>query len=241
MIRRIQIEREFDHVVRATGGLIVSELVGKSPQFDNADYVFHDQKIIAELKCLREDKSNDTSTQSRLRRLWIKWRQKGIVRGSVPARIDSRGLSAACQTEMYRELGKPLKRRIQKANKQIRETKIALELPDYRGVLFIANNGNFLFGPAAMIHCIQMALQREFREIRNFVFFTANMHSVMKGVDRPVLFWIPFDMQSDAAIPEKFFRTLYEKWISRHIEVTGLHADATEMEDMEAFWFSQYV
>jgi len=134
-----------------------------------------------------------------------------------------------------------VKRRVQKANKQIRETKVALNLPDYRGVLFIANDGNFLFSPAGMIHCIQMALRREFREVRNFVFFTANMRSTMKGMNRPVLFWIPFEMQGDTAIPETFFRTLYEKWVSRHSEVTGLHARETEIEDMEAFWHARYV
>lgn len=215
-------------------------MVGQSPEFDNADYIFREQKIVAELKCLREDKACDASTRSRLRRLWIRWRQNRVVKGPVPPRIDTRELPASCQTEMYRELGKPIKRRIQKANKQIRETKLALGLSDYRGVLFIANDGNFLFGPAAMIHCIQLALQREFREIRNFVFFTANMHSVMKGIDRPVLFWIPFDMRSDAAIPESFFRNLHERWAARHSEVTGLRADTTDMEDMEAFWFSEY-
>jgi len=71
MIRRIEIEREFDQVVKASGGQIVRDLLSKSPRFDNADYVFHDQKIVAELKCLREDKANDPSTTSRLRRLWI--------------------------------------------------------------------------------------------------------------------------------------------------------------------------
>src|SRR5689334_13066650 len=107
MIRRIEIEPEFDKLVREAGGELVSELIGRSPAFDNADYLFREHRIVAELKCLREDKQGDPSTQSRLRRLWIRWRQKGIVRGAVPPRIDTRQLPPNCQTEVYRELGKP--------------------------------------------------------------------------------------------------------------------------------------
>lgn len=63
MIRRMEIAREFDALVKATGGKIIAEIVGKSPRFDNADYIFPEEKIVAELKCLREDKSGDASTR----------------------------------------------------------------------------------------------------------------------------------------------------------------------------------
>lgn len=242
--RRIEIEPEFDEIVTATGGQIVRSTIGKSPPFDNADYVFHEYKLIAELKCLERDKADDPTTQSKFRRLWIKWRQRGLVSGSTPRIINSRSLPAVCQTDMYEVMGKPIKRRIQKANKQIRDTKTALGLSDYRGVLFIANDGNFMFPPAAMIHAIQLSLQRSFREIRHFIFFTANMYLAVKGINRPVLCWVSFNMDNDKTSPaEALYSRLHEHWIRRHEEITGIRADPTELrdEDMEGFWFANHL
>jgi hypothetical protein len=175
--------------------------------------------------------------------LWIRWRQRGFVAGQTPSAINSRALSPVCQAEIYEVMGKPIKCRIQKANKQIRNTKIALGLPHYRGVLFFANDGNFMFPPAAMIHSIQLSLHRDFREIRHFVFFTANMYLAVKGINRPVLCWISFDMDNDKSGPaEALYSDLHEHWRRRHSEITGCRADIAELRDenMEAFWFGQY-
>ena len=144
---------------------------------------------------------------------------------------------------MYQVTGKSIRRRIQKANKQIRETKTALGLADYRGVLFIANDGNFMFPPAATNHAVQLSLQRDFREIRHFVFFTANMYLAMKGTDRPVLCWISFDMDNDkSSAAERLYEDLHIRWIRRHSEVTGIPAEIAELSDadMEGFWFGNY-
>lgn len=243
-IPRVVVEPEFDAIVAAAGGHLVRSLIDKSPPFDNADYVFHDHKLVAELKCVQEDKADDASTRAKFRRLWIKWRQRRLVSGSVPSSFNSRSLPAACQADMYDVMGKPIKRRIQKANKQIRETKVALGLSDYRGVLFIANDGNFMFPPAAMIHSIQLSLHRDFREIRHFIFFTANMYLAVRGIGRPVLCWISFDMDNDKSSPaEALYDQLYQHWIRRHEEITGIRADPAELrdEDMEGFWFANYI
>lgn len=243
-IRKIEIEREFDGIVAASGGEIVRSSIGRSPSFDNADYVFHDYKLVAELKCLERDNLNEPATQVKFRRLWINWRQRGLTSGPVPRTINSRFLPEICQTEMYRVTGRPIRRRIQKANKQIRDTKAALGLPDYRGVLFIANDGNFMFPPAATIHAVQLSLQRDFREIRHFVFFTANMYLAMKGKDRPVLCWISFDMDNNKSGPaEQLYEDLHTRWMRRHCEVTGIPVEVAELSDadMEGFWFGNYL
>jgi hypothetical protein len=243
-IPKVQIEREFDSIVAASGGEIVRLSVGTSPAFDNADYIFHEYKLVAELKCLERDRLTDPAMQVKFRRLWINWRQRGLTSGPVPRTINSRSLPPICQREMYQVTGKPIRRRVQKANKQIRDTKAALRLQDYRGVLFIANDGNFMFPPAATIHALQLSLQRDFREIRHFVFFTANMYLAMKGKDRPVLCWISFDMDNDKSSPaEQLYEDLHVRWTRRHSEVTGIPAEIAELSDadMEGFWFGNYL
>jgi hypothetical protein len=243
LIPKIDIEREFDGIVAEAHGEIVKSSIGKSPSFDNADYIFHDYKLVAELKCLERDKLGDPATQAKFRRLWINWRRRGLTSGPVPRAINSRSLPKVCQDEMYRVTGKPIHRRIQKANRQIRETKAALGLHDYRGVLFIANDGNFMFPPAATIHAIQLSLQRDFREIRHFIFFTANMYLAMKGTNRPVLCWISFDMDNDKSSPaEQLYENLRSSWVRRHCQITGIPAEIAELsdDDMEGFWFGNY-
>jgi hypothetical protein len=196
MTPRIDIEDTFDSIIPTCGGKRVRDLVGASPSFDNADYVFREHKIVAELKCLEVDKSRDPATARKLSRLWINWRQRGLVTGKTPPHIYSDQLPDTCQQEMFMALGKPIRRAIEKANRQIRETKAALGLTDYAGLLFIANDGNFLFRPPALIHYVQSVLRSGFfREIRNFVLFTVNMYSTMKGFAEPGLFWIHFTHQ----------------------------------------------
>jgi hypothetical protein len=239
----MHIEQEFDRIVIESGGEVLSKRVGHSPSFGNADYIFENYKLIAELKCIRENKLNDPASQAKFRRLWISWRQRGFVTGAVPASFNSRDLPTQCQGELYRVMAKPINARIQKANKQIRETKRALNLGDYTGVLFIANDGNFMFPPAATIHAIQLALHKHFREIRHFVFFTANMYLSIKGNDKPVLCWISFDMDNDKTKPaEELYENLYRRWIKRHAEITGIPAETAQLkdEDMGAFWFGNY-
>lgn len=243
-VQRVLIEREFDFIVSAVGGHLVRDIVGKSPPFDNADYIFHDHRLVAKLKCLEENKADDVGTQKKFRRLWIAWRQRELVSGPIPRRYNTRDLPEICQTEFLAVMAKPIRRRVQKANKQVRETKIALGLSDYKGILFIVNDGNFMFPPAATIHAVQLALQRDFREIRHFVFFTANMYAAVKGVKQPVLCWISFDMDNNKTGPaETLYDELRARWVRRHAEITGIPAVESELTDdqMEGFWFANYI
>jgi hypothetical protein len=241
---RVQIEPEFNQIVVTVGGQLVSSLVGDSPPFDNADYIFPAYRLVGELKCIEEDKLADPRMQEKFRRLWIKWRQQSLVSGAVPRVINLRSLPQLCQAEMYEVMAKPIRRRLQKANKQIRETKAALGLNDYRGVLFIANDGNLMFPPAAMIHAIQLSLHRDFREIRHFVFFTANLYLAARGINKPILCWISFDMDNNRSGPaETLYTDLYHRWVARHEDLTGIPAVKQELrdEDMEGFWFADFL
>jgi hypothetical protein len=240
MIAHVDIESAFDSIIGSCGGIRVDNIVGPSPPFRNADYLFHEHRVVAELKCLEEDKTHDPNLAEKLGRIWIKWRQKGFVSGKTPSRIDWRTLPKNCQMDMYKIVGKPIQKKIQKANIQIRETKAALNLGDYTGLLLIANDGNFAMSPAAVIHCIQSNLAKDFREIHNFVFFTANMTSRMAGTPIPVLFWIPFSMSDEHKLSEDFMNNLYRAWVLRHEELTGIPNVQSDQMDMEAFWNANY-
>jgi hypothetical protein len=52
------IERKFDDLFRSLGFSRVSEFVGVSPAFENADYVRHSDRLVVELKVLDKDYFN---------------------------------------------------------------------------------------------------------------------------------------------------------------------------------------
>ncbi len=234
MHRQVDIEEAFGTIVRKCNGQLVSDIVGQSPPFANADYVFYHDKTVAELKCLEEDKSDDPATKQRLGNLWIKWREKGFVSGPNPPVIDSRTLPPLCQNEMCRVMGEPIKRCIQKANAQIRATKSALDLRDYSGLLLLANNGNLIFEMPVMIHLIYLTIKDHFHEIDNIAFFSGNMVSFVAGVQRPARFWI--GLQRDDTVPlNQLTARLSREWVIHYDSITGVRSEPSEIGDMEFF------
>ena len=121
--RCVDIDKEFAVVVKKCGGTVLDETLPDKREFHNADFVFHKSKIIAELKRLDGDKSDDPAIQQKLGNLWLKWVEQGLVQGPTPPVIDSRLVPVRCQTEMIRAMGESIRRRIKKANVQIKATK----------------------------------------------------------------------------------------------------------------------
>ena len=66
------IERTFDSFVKSIGGTVLKEQIAGDPTFDNADYIFHDLQIVAELKCLENDKLNDPNYMNKIATAWSK-------------------------------------------------------------------------------------------------------------------------------------------------------------------------
>ena len=186
---KIDIEKEFHHIVRDMGGIVLSDVLPKSPSFNNADYVFHDQKIVAELECLEEDKYGDPSTARRIFLLWGQWRTKGWVTGPLPRVITSETLPRQCANEMIRAMGKSIRKRLEKANRQIKSTILNMELDGYKGIVIIANNNNRALPPAALVQFLYDAIHRDFSAIDEFITFTTTLPAGYGKDNAPMLFW----------------------------------------------------
>jgi hypothetical protein len=237
---KIDVEREFNAVVRSFGGLVLSDVLKGSPSFSNADYIFTEQKVVAELKCLTDDNIHSAQSDKRLDDLWQQWKSAGkVTEDSVHDAYWNR-MPKDLQAQLFKVCSRPIWKRIQKANKQIRETKMHYKLDDHRGLLLIVNDGKLSFSPAATIHATQMALQSDFRQIREFVFFTVNLFSEMKGVRVPASFWIYFHMDEPRPEVEELATKLGEAWRKHHCGLLGGIGFASEIPDMEAFWHARY-
>jgi len=119
MLNLNEIESQFDFFMKSIGYNRVSEDVGFSPNFDNADYVNKVNKTIVELKILNKDFFENGGVIDSLHSIITK-----------PIAIDENGFGQySFQIPEINREGKhdnfeePLRRIIKKANKQLRSTK----------------------------------------------------------------------------------------------------------------------
>jgi hypothetical protein len=190
---RLHIESTFNEFVKEFGGELVSELVPNA-QFDNADYFFRAENVVAELKCFEKDLLQERDFITKVNSLWDGWVHKGIVR-DVPAgstfTINTAALPLQCGREIYSLFKKPIEGAIKKASKQIKQTKEYLNVPNAASLLFLANDGNYSLESADIIYIASKILTHQFSTIDGFVYFTVNMRAMKPGYERDVNLWVP--------------------------------------------------
>lgn len=238
---KINIEETFADLVRDSGGVVLEDKLPKSPSFENADYVFHHERLVAELKCLTEDNVNTPNIESKIDALIADWHDQGKIQTKQRDQESWRKMPQELQTKIYEISTKSIKRRIQKANAQIRETKRALGLESYQGMVILANDGIYSLGPAAFINAAMVALKRDFSEIDYLLFFTANLFTRLKETPVPALMWIGIDLQRGIKIDGQFIDRLGRDWRLLVCKKTGLPGFDQELNDMEGFWHASHL
>jgi hypothetical protein len=239
---KIDIESMFDELVRDHGGAIVlREKLSKSPIFNNADNIFHFEKIIAELKCLTEDNIDSASNRLRTNRLVEDYYSAGKIRSRTIDESNWNDLPRELQTRIYEFTTRSIKKRIQKADIQIRETKRELNLDQYRGLLVLANDGIVSLPPAAFIQAALLVLRRSFREINYLVYLTANLLTALRETPMPTLFWIGVDLQKGPKMDVNFTDRLGRNWRRLVCRKTGIPGFEQELRDIEGFWRARHI
>ncbi len=218
---QIKIEASFDSFVRSIGGVVLKDEVGCSPPFENADYILHNHQIVAELKCLEDNKLDDPVYMGKIDALWQKWRSLGLVKGDTPERILLNELPQQCAREIVSVASRPLQRIIEKANRQIRQTKVALNLPSYKGLLFLANDGNYANPPPTLNQLIGGVLSKGFTSIDCYVLFTVNMVAQVPEVDIPCTLWMPSFRSEADSIPADVMAAIRDGWSTFQEQLTG--------------------
>lgn len=157
----IEVEKEFSSFMKSFGAALVSEIVGGSPQFANADYLFREHNIVGELKCMTKDVLADEYYKTKISDAAERWIAAGKMSAFWgTARIETAALPVDCQREFFQILRKPVHGAIEKANRQIRETKTNLNLLDAKGLLLLVNDGCWSIESDAMLHLVNISLGR---------------------------------------------------------------------------------
>jgi hypothetical protein len=230
--RTIDVEATFTDFIRAYGGEVGRDLFGASPDFANADYVFRSRKVVAELKRLVEDKSEDAEIRQKISSRFRHW----VDRGLVPLRYGRfRGqlsdFPLECQREILAIFAAPLRRRILKANKQIKSTLGKLGMSDGQGMLIIANDGNFALDPEASLYLIGKVLGRQFRNINSIVYFTVNMLARLSPVEGLAMVWIHGARDSVPAVDYHFVDHLFAEWRAYLGKITNQTIELLKLPD----------
>lgn len=231
----LDIEKEFDTIVPALGGKRVSSLIGQSPGFDNADYIFDDYGIVAELKCLRDNKLKDKELNTKILQLYKRWKARGLnIKASHDGwRTTYSNLPQECALEILKIYAKPIKKRIAKANAQIKQTKEKLSRKDYKGLLLLANDGNLAVDPEHVYHILSRSMWNGFSGINAVTFFTVNYPAKADFTNVDVLLWANLNRPGMEPISNDFFDMLSSAW-SAHMEallktrIPSIHLDSDD-------------
>jgi len=220
----IDVQQTFDDFVEEYGGIVLDPEKKTSP---NADYVFPKAKVVAELKILKEDPFSNKYFRRGLAKTQNEWIQKGyLTRAELRAVRVFRDLPDKCRADARKMYSRPLKSHVEKANKQIRSTKQEMELNDYKGLLILVSDGNFLLEPKF----IRFALWRLFAAgrysgINTITYLTVNALTTRPSAPNPARLWINIFRDLDHMENEvltSFLDDVHDKWADYFTKVTGI-------------------
>jgi hypothetical protein len=236
METRIDLETTFAQFVRAHGDEVVEDIVGKSPDFFNADYLLRGRTVVAELKRLAEDKSQDAALRAQLDakfREWMDRRLIGPIYGTV--QINSKTLPLECQRDLLALFAKPLKTHIRKANAQIKRTIEEFDIPTAQGLLIIANDGNYALEADAALYLIGKILGKQHHRINSVIYFTANLYVHTPLTPQPAILWVHANRPGLTAVNPTFIDALFSHWRRYLARIIGREIRLVEIPQGQAF------
>lgn len=208
-----------DPFVRGLGGELISEIVGNNNPPRSADYLFRRHKVIAELKALEADSFGDSFCRKLGNRM-ADWHRDGRLRVYGTARVDSKRLSPGCQRDMFEVMAAPLQKKVvSAANSQIESTKQIIDMPDAKGLLWVASDGNVDLQPDAVWYLLMRILQKkcedgspQYSNIHAVAYFSPRMLVEVPQSKMPALFWFSGSRQDDDEDMRAFLSLLCDAW-----------------------------
>jgi hypothetical protein len=220
------LENAFNSFVKEFGGELISELMPRSGSLpDNADYIFRQQNIIAELKCLEKEHLQTEDDFGKA----VKQVEKSIEKGLLSESELSQFLNGEKTPDQICEILLSNPRRtiegdIRAAEKQIASSKQYFQKPDALGLLLIANTSNYFSNHKNLIIQTAKLLSESKRvnsPINGFVYFTADILSESPLIEGKGTVWNVCYKDGNQNKLSEFVDELGRKWVkfvSKHIE-----------------------
>jgi len=211
----IPVEPTFDTAIGLAGGQRVGAVVGENPDFENADYIFTSEQIVIELKEIQTDWPKLDLYRERIDTLIDTCLASGRITkahldGVVPIARDVR-------RDFMQILRRPVKRILEKANRQIRDTHAHFGHQQGEGVLILVLDGLLSVAPVNTMALVCKILLHDYSSISAVIGVTVNEYSEVSGDDYARLLWIPAYKERATDRLVEFVDALGQKW-SEHLQ-----------------------
>lgn len=207
----IPVEESWREFVRSVGGEVVEELLPEPRTFENADFLFRNSGVVAELKEVETEFARSSSVREGFRALLgrvmeedPKWR---------PRLLGGSGEYPKWFSDEFIRLFRPAVSRIlKKANRQIRETKAHFGVNEPAGMLIFVNDGFTELEPHFVRALACNLLAHSYSSVDCFLYITVNRYVEVEGSGVPRLLWMPSysTRASDSLV--LFVDDLGQKW-----------------------------
>jgi len=223
----IDVEEVFSDFIEEYGGIVTDRLQG-AKRTPNADFIFHESKVVAELKTLKDDPFNSSDFMKSRRKRMRQWLDNGDITLEALMKVRTLGdLPSKCYRDAQKLFTRPIRTHLEKANYQIKTTKETDQLHDYKGLLILVSDGNFLLQPKNIRLALAQLLANpnRFRSISSVLYMTANVTTSRPNASAPARLWVGMYRDIDNMeneVPPAFLDDLYEKWADYFSGVTGI-------------------
>ena len=222
--------------VRSTNGQLVTECLSNTPDFENADYFYKTDNIVIELKCLEKDLFSDEDLE-RNERLIDKWLEEKLITKAdiIAIFLRKKQIPEECLLEMFKLARRTFQKIIEKANKQLKETKVKVGNTDTKKVLLVCNDGNYLFPNDLLLSliCDIIATRKEI-DIDCTIYFTVNQASFIPNSDLDWGLWAPAYGENASEHLHQFVNELGRKFNKFYNDTFGIEiAEHRECPDFE--------
>ena len=208
------IDEEFHEAMRSIGGLRPAEINPEAGKALNADIVFQNENIILEVKTLMSDPTERAEYNQSVAAIYSRWAGRPGVPIIYGRRtINSKDVPREMGFELLRTLAEPIRRGVTRANNQIKQLKVSLNMPEAHGVLLLCNAGAKTLTPHVILDTLYHALGKRHSSINSAIFMTYGVPAHVLGVPEAVEIFQPASRLGYEPLPEAFVVKIRNAWM----------------------------
>ncbi len=230
----VHVEETFDAFVVEFGGKKISDLISEKAEMPlNADYLFEEHNVIAELKTL-EGIYSGPDAYKQLSQAYI---DAGCT-GSDVMGFFWRGeeIPEAVAKLMRKRVRRSIEQRIKKARKQLKKSKAAFGNSDTHCLILIAMDQQPLFGHQTMLFNLAKIMGDNYSDEHTdgVVYFNPNMPTKFRSDGLELSGWYPFYRDDDVNKKlGQFVNLLGNRWLTFFGNKVGESNPILELESEE--------
>lgn len=211
----IPVEATFDNFVTDFGGRKISDLITQKAQMPlNADYIFEEQNVIAELKTLEGIYSGPDA----IKQLMQAYIDSGCASSDVMGLLLSgEKVPDAAATLVKKRIRRSIEQRIKRGRKQLRRSKETFGNGDTRCLILVAMDQQPFFGHETMLLNLAKIMGDNYADEHTdgVIYFNPNTPTKMRPDGLELSGWIPFYRDDEVNLElSEFVNLLGNRWLT---------------------------